>query len=151
VIAAQDKVPISKYAKQLVDKLAGEAGAPADFAANYAANVLSKEENVSALRTKVELGEGDAGIVYVTDAAASDKVDTIDIPDAANVLATYAGVVVKGSNEADAHTLSSTGSRVRKGRRSSRSSGSCHHLMADRAPDDRLSARSPCATMRLAA
>jgi len=49
VIAAQDKVPISKYAKQLVDKLAGEAGAPADFAANYAANVLSKEENVSAL------------------------------------------------------------------------------------------------------
>jgi molybdate transport system substrate-binding protein len=101
VIAAQDKVPINKYAKQLVDKLAGEAGAPADFAANYAANVLSKEENVSALRTKVELGEGDAGIVYVTDAAASDKVDTIDIPDAANVLATYAGVVVKGSNKAD--------------------------------------------------
>jgi molybdate transport system substrate-binding protein len=38
----------------------------------------------------------------VTDAAASDKVDTIDIPDTANVLATYAGVVVKGSNEDDA-------------------------------------------------
>ena len=101
VIAAQDKVPISKYAKQLVDKLAGEADAPVDFAAKYAANILSKEENVSALRTKVELGEGDAGIVYVTDAAASDKVDTIDIPVAANVLATYAGVVVKGSNKAD--------------------------------------------------
>jgi len=102
VIAAQDQVPISKYAKQFVDNLAGEADAPVDFAAKYAANILSKEENASALRTKVELGEGDAGIVYVTDAAASDKVDTIDIPDAANVQATYAGVVVKGSNEADA-------------------------------------------------
>jgi molybdate transport system substrate-binding protein len=106
VIAAGDEVPISTYAKQLVDKLAGGAGAPADFAAKYAANVVSKEENVSAVRTKIELGEGDAGIVYVTDAAASDKVDTIEIPDASNVPATYAGVVVKASKVAEAaHTF----------------------------------------------
>jgi molybdate transport system substrate-binding protein len=102
VIAAGDEVPISRYAKQLVDKLAGEAGAPADFAAKYAGNVVSKEENVSALRTKIALGEGDAGIVYVTDAAASDKVDTVAIPDASNVSATYAGVVVKASKDAEA-------------------------------------------------
>ena len=46
---------------------------------------------------KIELGEGDAGIVYVTDAKASTKVAPIDVPDAANVPATYAGVVVKAS------------------------------------------------------
>ncbi len=51
---------------------------------------------------KIELGEGDAGIVYVTDAAASDEVTPIEVPDAANVPATYAGVVVGESPNQDA-------------------------------------------------
>ena len=100
VIAAGDEVPITKYATQLVDNLAKEAGYPADFAAEYAANVASKEDNVKAVVAKIELGEGDAGIVYVTDAKASTKVTTVDVPDAANVPATYAGVVVKASKNA---------------------------------------------------
>ena len=102
VIAAGDEVPITKYATQLVEKLATEPSAPADFAASYAANIASKEDNVSAVRAKIELGEGDAAIVYVTDAAASDEVATIDIPDELNVMATYAGVVVTTSAHADA-------------------------------------------------
>lgn len=99
VIAAGDEVPITKYATQLVDNLATVAGYPADFAAAYAANIASKEDNVKAVVAKVELGEGDAGIVYVTDARASTKVATIDVPDSANVPATYDGVVVKASTD----------------------------------------------------
>ena len=102
VIAAGDEVPITEYAKQLVDNLAKEAGYPADFAAKVAANVASKEDNVKAVVAKVELGEGDAGIVYVTDAKASTKVTPIDVPDTANVPATYAGVVIKASKNAAA-------------------------------------------------
>ena len=102
IVAAGDQVPITKYATQLVENLAGADGAPADFAAKYAANVVSKEDNVAAVRTKIELGEGDAAIVYVTDARGSDKVATIDVPDAANVPATYAGVVVEASKNLDA-------------------------------------------------
>ena len=102
VIAAGDEVPITKYATQLVDKLGAAAGAPADFAAAYAANVASKEDNVAAVRTKIELGEGDAAIVYVTDAAASDQVASIQVPDDVNVPASYAGVVVKGSEHGEA-------------------------------------------------
>jgi molybdate transport system substrate-binding protein len=102
VIAAGDKVPITKYATQLVDNLAKESGYPADFAAKYAANIASKEEDVKAVVAKIELGEGDAGIVYLTDAKASTKVTTIDVPDSANVPATYAGVVVKASKDAAA-------------------------------------------------
>lgn len=102
VIAAGDAVPITRYATQLVENLAALPDAPADFAAAYAANVASKEDNVAAVRTKIELGEGDGAIVYVTDAAASDKVATIDVPDGANVPATYAGVVVKASANVDA-------------------------------------------------
>jgi molybdate transport system substrate-binding protein len=102
VIAAGDEVPITKYATQLVKNLAGVAGYPADFATKYAANIATKEDNVKAVVSKIELGEGDAGMVYVTDAAASDKIDTVDVPAEANVPATYAGVVVKASQNQDA-------------------------------------------------
>lgn len=102
VVAAGDEVPITKYAAQLVGNLAREAGYPAGFVAGYTANIVSKEDNVKAIVAKIELGEGDAGIVYVTDAKASTKVATVDIPDSANVPATYAGVVVKASANAAA-------------------------------------------------
>jgi len=102
VIAAGDAVPITKYASQLVANLAKEAGYPADFAAKYSANIASKEDNVRAIVAKIELGEGDAGIVYVTDAKASTKVTAVDVPDTANVPATYSGVVVKASKNAAA-------------------------------------------------
>jgi molybdate transport system substrate-binding protein len=102
VIAAGDQVPITKYATQLVANLAKEAGYPTDFVAKYTANIASKEDNVKAIVAKIELGEGDAGIVYVTDARASTKVTAVDVPDTANVPATYAGVVVKASRNAAA-------------------------------------------------
>lgn len=102
VVAAGDEVPITKYANQLLDNLAKEPGSPADFLAKVTANVVSREDNVKAVVAKVELGEGDAGIVYVTDAKASSKVTTIPVPDSANVRATYAGVVVEASRNATA-------------------------------------------------
>ncbi|MEA2621942.1 MAG: molybdate transport system substrate-binding protein [Chloroflexota bacterium] len=101
VIAAGDSVPITKYATQLVAELANEPGYPPDFADRYDANIVSKEDNVAAVVAKIELSEGDAAIVYVTDAKASIKVTTIDVPAAADVLATYAGVVVKASRNPD--------------------------------------------------
>jgi molybdate transport system substrate-binding protein len=97
VIAAGDTVPITKYATQLVANLARQPGYPADFVARYTANIVSKEDNVAAVVAKIELGEGDAGIVYVTDAKTSTKVTTVAVPDAANVPAAYGGVAVKAS------------------------------------------------------
>ena len=97
VIAAGDAVPITKYAIQLVATLAKQPGYPADFAAKYTANIVSKQDSVAAVVAQIELGEGDAAIVYVTDAKTSRKVAAIAVPAAANVPATYSGVVVKGS------------------------------------------------------
>jgi len=102
IIAAGDEVPITRYATQLVANLARVPGYPAGFEAAYAANVASKEDNVKAVVAKIELGEGDAGIVYVTDTTATGKVATLAVPDGANVPATYAGVVVKDSVHAEA-------------------------------------------------
>jgi len=97
IVAAGDTVPITTYATQLVQNLAKLPGAPAGFEAAYRANVVTKAEDVRAVITQVLLGQGDAAIVYASDAKTGGALDTIAIPDGANVLATYAGVVVKAS------------------------------------------------------
>ncbi|HJP88265.1 MAG TPA: molybdate ABC transporter substrate-binding protein [Candidatus Limnocylindrales bacterium] len=104
VIAAGDDVPITAYATKLVQNLAIAPGAPMGFERLYAKNVVSKEDNVKAVVAKVELGEGDAAIVYATDARSSLDTPVIEVtPASANVPATYAGVVVKASaHQADA-------------------------------------------------
>ena len=61
------------------------------------------EENVKAVLTKIELGEADAGLVYVTDVkAAGGKVEGIDVPEAAAVINRYPIAVVTGAPNADA-------------------------------------------------
>jgi molybdate transport system substrate-binding protein len=102
IVAAGDNVPITDYALQVIANLARKPAFPAGFYDAYASNIVSREENVKAVLAKVELGEGDAAIVYVTDAATASNVTTIEIPAWANVHATYAGVVVKTSSRSEA-------------------------------------------------
>ena len=71
----------------------------ADLAGKYAQQALAKagvnvkpaslELEVTAVLTKVALGEADAGIVYVSDIVTSGNVDGLAIPDAQNVIADY--------------------------------------------------------------
>ena len=97
VIAAGPQVPITRYASRLVENLSSQDGYPGDFAARYERNVVSREDSVAGILAKVTVGEGDAGIVYATDARASADVETIPIPGRANVEARYAGAVVRGT------------------------------------------------------
>ena len=92
IIAAGEDVPITQYAEELISNLASQADAPEGFADAYAANIASREDNVRAVLAKIEVGEGDAAIVYETDAASSDAVTAVAVPEDANVLAEY-GVV----------------------------------------------------------
>ncbi|HEY7942735.1 MAG TPA: molybdate ABC transporter substrate-binding protein [Candidatus Limnocylindrales bacterium] len=102
-VAAGDSVPITKYANMLLANLAKQPSYPAGFVAAVSANIVSKEDNVAAVVSKIELAEGDAAIVYVTDAStAGSKVTTITVPTAANVPATYGAVAVKASSNAAA-------------------------------------------------
>ncbi len=68
----------------------GEFGREALANAQVTPSVDTNEPDVRALLTKVEAGELDAGIVYITDVlAAGDAVEGIDIPADVNVTATY--------------------------------------------------------------
>jgi len=53
------------------------------------ANVVSNETDVKQVVTKVQLGEADAGIVYISDSVAAPELKTIAIPAEFNVIAKY--------------------------------------------------------------
>lgn len=99
VLAAPD-VPIGKYSRQALEKLATLYGS--DYPKQVEKRVVSQETTVRQVVAKVALGEADAGIVYVTDINSSyrDKLDTIPFPQEANVRATYPIAVVKDSKQA---------------------------------------------------
>ncbi|MFN8584668.1 MAG: molybdate ABC transporter substrate-binding protein [Dehalococcoidia bacterium] len=100
VLAAQD-VPIGNYARQIIDRLAADPAYGAAFKDAALRNLVSNEANVRAVLTKIELGEGDAGIVYTTDALVSkEKVRTIAIPEGVNVIASYPIAVLRTSKNA---------------------------------------------------
>ncbi|MHB8508639.1 MAG: molybdate ABC transporter substrate-binding protein [Candidatus Dormibacteria bacterium] len=88
IVLCDPSVPAGKYADQAI-ALAGVSVHPA-----------SREADVRAALGRVELGEADAAIVYLTDvAAAGGRVTVIQIPDAQNVLAHDAIAVLKASRE----------------------------------------------------
>lgn len=86
---ANQNVPVGNYSRQALNKAGADYGA--DFEKRVVANIVSEEENVKQVVTKVQLGEADAGIVYVSDVTpkVSAAVSTVPIPDAYNQVATY--------------------------------------------------------------
>lgn len=101
IVAAGSAVPITAYVGRVIANLAGAPGVPAGYAAAVEANTVSREDSVAGVLAKVELGEGDAGFVYSTDAAGSGKVRSIPIPVDANVRVADAGVVVGTTRHAE--------------------------------------------------
>ena len=95
LVLAAEGVPAGDYAREMFR----EAG----ISAAALANVVSNEEDVRAVITKLIAGDADAGIGYVTDVtpAVSDRVTLIPIPDRVNVIATYPIAAVNGTQEVD--------------------------------------------------
>ena len=102
VVLAQPDVPVGRYARESLCLMGqDEAGYGEGFVDRVAGNVVSEEEDVRDVLARVQLGEADAGIVYVSDvAAAGDAVRLIEIPNEQNVVATYPIALVEGGDEA---------------------------------------------------
>jgi molybdenum ABC transporter molybdate-binding protein len=100
---ADKSVPVGQYSLDFLDKAIKDPGFDPQFKDNVIKNVVSYEDNVKAVLTKVSLGEADAGIVYVTDitADAASKVGKLDIPDALNTIATYPIAPISDSKNID--------------------------------------------------
>jgi molybdate transport system substrate-binding protein len=87
VVLCDVSVPCGKFANEVLTN------------AKVSVTPKSREINVKATLSKVELGEADAAIVYVSDVASSaGKVDGVTIPDDVNVLTTLPIVALKGAS-----------------------------------------------------
>jgi len=104
VVRSAEAVPVGKYSREMLQKLAAAPDYPQGYDRGVLANVVSQEENVKSVVAKVQLGEADAGIVYRSDVtpAAARYVHELDVPDELNVIAAYPIAVVKSTRSAEA-------------------------------------------------
>lgn len=91
LVVANPDVPVGGYTLDMLDKLSADPALGAGFRASVEANFVSLESNVRQVVTKVQLGEADAGIVYVSDLTPDvrEDVQLIEIPAEFNVIAEY--------------------------------------------------------------
>jgi molybdate transport system substrate-binding protein len=120
LVIAADAVPVGRYSRTVLRNLSKTKDFPADYATRALRNVVSEEENVKSVVSKVQLGEADAGLVYQSDVtrAVSRYVRVFEIPEGANVLASYPIALLKDAPAPDAAKafvellLSADGQRV---------------------------------------
>jgi molybdate transport system substrate-binding protein len=106
LVVAEEGVPAGDYGREAFVNLSVDAACGTGFSDAALANVMSNEPNVKAVVTKVQLGEADAGIAYVTDVTPDVEADIMIIPieDAYNVIATYPIAVTTSAGDADLAT-----------------------------------------------
>jgi molybdate transport system substrate-binding protein len=104
LVLGADAVPVGGYSRVVLRNLARAPAFGGDFAALALRNVVSEEENVRSIVGKVGLGEADAGIVYRSDVAptVARSIRVFEIPEGANVLASYPIALLSGAGAPDA-------------------------------------------------
>jgi len=100
VLIGIETVPAGRYARQVLSRLSNGS----DYGRRVLGNVVSQEENVKSIVTKIQLGEADAGFVYVTDVTPSlrGRVRIIAIPESSNVVADYPIAFARGAPNREA-------------------------------------------------
>jgi len=103
LVLANKSVPVGGYALDFLGKASKLPEYTTEFSPTVLKNVVSYEENVKAVLSKITLGEADAGIVYTTDAATvtDGSIGTLNIPDNLNTIATYPIAATNNARSAD--------------------------------------------------
>ena len=98
IAVANSSVPVGNYTLEVLNKMGQSSEYGPAYESAVKANFVTQETSVSGVIQKVQLGEVDAGYVYVSDAfSAGSKVSSITIPDQYNILADYPIATVKDS------------------------------------------------------
>jgi molybdate transport system substrate-binding protein len=100
LVTAQPSVPIGQYTAEMLDKAVADPAYGADFKDRVQRNIVSREDNVRQVVSKVQLGEADAAVVYATDVTPQvrDQLQQIQVPEPLQTIATYPIAVAKGRN-----------------------------------------------------
>ena len=88
LVFAGPDVPVGAYTVQMLDKIGASQSYEPDFKGRVLQNVISRETDVKQVVAKIQLGEGDAGVVYSSDVTpkVAPDVRTIQIPDQFNAV-----------------------------------------------------------------
>jgi molybdate transport system substrate-binding protein len=102
-VTAAPEVPIGVYTQNMFAKMSTIDVFGTDFQDRANANIVSREPNVRQVVAKVQLGEADAAVVYLTDVTPQSSPDlmTIPIPDDLNTLAIYPIALVVNGPQAE--------------------------------------------------
>jgi molybdate transport system substrate-binding protein len=100
VILAAEEVPVGAYSLTFLQKISHDSAYGAGFKTAVMANVVSYEQSVRAVYSKIALGEADAGIVYMSDVVQEGEtaVGTLAIPFEFNIIAHYIAAPVADSD-----------------------------------------------------
>lgn len=99
LVIGSETVPVGTYTRTVLANLDAVYGS--SYSTTVLGTVVSNEDSVTSIVTKIEAGEADAGFVYITDAlAAGSKVNHITLPADAQAVAKYPIAVVKASKNA---------------------------------------------------
>ncbi|HUI90076.1 MAG TPA: molybdate ABC transporter substrate-binding protein [Anaerolineales bacterium] len=120
ILLEDPSVPAGNYTRQMLANMSKDPTYGPDFSTKVLANVVSNETDVKQVVAKVNQGEGDAGVVYVTDASAQPDLKTIPIPSNFNVIAHYPIAALEKAPNSDlaaafvAYVLSADGQAIMK-------------------------------------
>ena len=104
LVVAEQSVPAGRYAREAICAWGSTGSAPDDAVEAIGRNIVSEEEDVRNVLAKVQLGEADAGIVYASDATASELAGTplvvVEFPEGIPTTATYPIAPTTAGNQA---------------------------------------------------
>jgi molybdate transport system substrate-binding protein len=100
IVAAQTSVPVGQYTNDMLDKASTPYQCGEGFRQKVEAHIVSREGDVRQLVAKVQLGEADAGVSYLTDVTPAIKPNVMEIaiPENLNTIADYPIATSKGKS-----------------------------------------------------
>jgi len=102
LVVANSDVPAGRYTAGAFCAYAGMDSSPEGFIDRVNGNIVSEETDVRFVLTKVQLGEADAGVVYASDATASELsgvgLNVIEFPEGLPIHAGYPIASIEGGD-----------------------------------------------------
>ncbi len=99
IIVGAEAVPVGLYTRQFLARAEQDERLGPAFRAGFEANIVSEEQNVRGILSKLQLGEADAGVVYASDLVGVTNLQGVEIPAHLNVSAAYPIALVRDSTQ----------------------------------------------------
>ena len=99
IVVGAEAVPIGQYTRQFLANAEQDDRFGPEFRAGFEANIVSQEQNVRGILSKLQLGEADAGVVYASDLVGSTELQSMEIPAHLNVSAVYPIALTQDSRQ----------------------------------------------------